>query len=147
MRFRAITLLLFALLFLPLQIAAQAEEDAPALTASEWIQSTGIHKVFGYASLGLATTAAATALLAPEVHPPFAYATLGSALVATTLGAIGYWDYRDIVWPHFLFMGLAETGFALNAFVLEPGSSAHKVTGILSYALMAAGYVAIKILF
>ena len=135
-------------------LAAQSNESAPAETdeaptptAAEWIQQTGIHKIFGYTTLGLAGTTGIMAFVDADIHRPLAYATLGSALTTSVLGAIGYWDYRDIVWPHFLFMGLAETGFALNAFVLEPGSTAHTITGALSYGFLAAGYVAIQLIF
>ncbi|NCN05602.1 MAG: hypothetical protein GW949_08215 [Spirochaetales bacterium] len=117
-------------------------------TAAEWIRMTGIHRVAGYVALASALGAGITAIAAPNIHPPFAYAALGTALTSSALGAIGYWEYRDIAWPHFLLMGLAEAGFAMNAFgVFEPGSTAHRVTGISSLAAMTAGYIAIRVIF
>lgn len=122
------------------------EEYRPTL--GDRIILSGIHRIFGYVAMGTTLAAATTALVAPEIHPPFGWAALGTSLGASILGAIGYWDFRAEIWPHFLFMGLAEIGLAMNAFgVFEPGSTAHRITGISSVVSMAVGYLAIRLIF
>lgn len=127
---------------------AQEDGEDYRLTPAEWIIQSGIHRIMGYVAMGTTLAAATTAILAPEIHPPFGWAAVGTTLGATVLGAIGYWDLRAQIWPHFLFMGLAEIGLAMNAFgVFEPGSLAHRITGISSVVSMAAGYLAIRLIF
>jgi hypothetical protein len=129
-----------------LQSSQYSEEYRPTL--GDRIILSGIHRIMGYVAIGTTLAAATTAIVAPEIHPPFGWAALGTSLGASVLGAIGYWDFRAEIWPHFLFMGLAEIGLAMNAFgVFEPGSTAHRITGISSVVSMAVGYLAIRLIF
>ncbi len=116
-------------------------------TPSEWVGETGAHKIAGAVTLGLAaTTAILGALEVEDVHPAFAYATLASSAVTVSLGTIGYGKYWKSVWPHPLMNMLAVTGYALTAFVLEPGSPEHIATGATSVGLMCGAvlYIALR---
>jgi hypothetical protein len=74
------------------------------------------------------------------------YSTLGAGAITLSLGLTAFSDRLDEVWPHAVLMGLAETGWALNAFVLEPGSLPHKITGAASLVSLAGAIVAIVLI-
>lgn len=115
-------------------------------TLGDWIISTNLHKITGYATLGLLTATAIAGPLGLEVHPYLGYTTLGTAVTNSLLGVIAYGNLIEYVWPHLLFNGLGEIGLFLNAFVWEPGSPQHVATGIASAVSFAAGYLSIMLL-
>ena len=112
-----------------------------------FIRETGLHRIGGYVTLGLAGTTAVLGLAGvEEVHRPLGYITAGMAAGAATFGIIGYSDFLDIIWPHAVLNGLAVVGFGLNAFVWEWGSTEHIATGIGSVASMVGAWIAIQLL-
>jgi len=137
--------LLTLVLFTALAAPAVAQET-PSLDLGGFIKKTHLHQIAGGTTVALAVATGAAALLGWDGHPLLGYATLGAGAATLSLGLTAYSDRLPEVWPHALLMGLAETGWALNAFVLEPGSLPHKVTGALSIASLAGAIVAIVLI-
>ncbi len=126
---------------------ADPNEGAEPFNLPRFIRETGLHRIGGYVTLGLAATTAVLGLAGvEEVHHPLGYITAGMAAGAATFGIIGYSDFLDIIWPHVVLNGLAVVGFGLNAFVWEWGSTAHIATGIGSVASMIGAWVAIQLI-
>lgn len=113
------------------------------MNLARFIRSNNIHRIGGYASLGLMTATGVTGLLGWEGHPYLGYASLGSAALSSIAGTIAYSDRIERVWPHMLFNALGVTGLFLNAFVLEPGSIEHRISGAAAMGSFAAGYISI----
>jgi hypothetical protein len=113
------------------QVSAETQR-----TAAEWVRESEAHKIAGYATLGLTAATAITGILDSDIHEPLGYATLGASAVTLSLGGIGYGEYARVYWPHILLSALATAGYALDAFVLEGGSTGHIATGATSAALL-----------
>jgi hypothetical protein len=127
--------------------SSESEETEYKPSFGDWIISTNLHKITGYVTLGLVTaTAIAGPLGLTDIHPILGYTTLGTALTNSVLGIIAYGGLIDYVWPHLLFNALGEVGLILNAFVWQPGSTEHIITGVASAVSFAAGYVSIILL-
>lgn len=129
-------------------IAQDAEGDGR--TVPEFIRQTGLHRISGYVSLGLASATAAFGFIGVEeegalsvLHPVLGISTMGSMLTSQVLGTIAYRDRLARVWPHTLLNAAAVVGFGLNAFVWEQGSLEHRITGIASMGALAGGYISI----
>jgi len=80
------------------------------------------------------------------VHKGLAYAAALLGAVTVGLGATAFHDRVHEVWPHLLFMVLAELGLLLTAFVLKPGSVPHRVAGAASVVSLVTGLVIIIVL-
>lgn len=126
------------------------DTDGGDRTVPEFIRETGLHRISGYVSLGLAGATAAFGLIGVEeegalsvIHPVLGISTMGSMLTSQVLGTIAYRDRLARVWPHTLLNAAAVVGFGLNAFVWEQGSMEHRITGIASISALAGGYVSI----
>lgn len=126
--------------------APVAAEETPSFDLGGFVRTNHLHVIAGYTTLGLALATGTAAVFEWPVHPYLGYTTMGSGLITLALGLTAYSNRLDEVWPHVLFVGLAETGWLLNAFVWEPGSLPHKITGAASIASLAAGYVAIRLI-
>ncbi|AHC16132.1 hypothetical protein [Salinispira pacifica] len=129
-------------------ITAQSAEDADDsrerdMSLARFIRSNNIHRIGGYTSLGLMTATGVTGMLGWEGHPYLGYASLGSAALSSIAGTIAYSDRIDRVWPHMLFNALGVSGLFLNAFILEPGSIEHRLSGAAALGSFAAGYISI----
>ncbi len=139
-------------------VAAQStqpatEQPAPAWDAKQFIMKTHAHEISGVTTLTLAalTGAAGITLAAtnttsgpfPIVHGALAYGTIAAGALTLGLGLTAYSDRLDEVWPHALFMGAAETGMIVNAFVLTPGSLPHRITGAASITSLGLGLLSI----
>jgi len=134
------------------QEASDASANAPLWDVRQVIVQNHIHQISGATTLVAAalTGTAGVALAAgvdwsalPSVHGALAYTTLAAGATTLALGLTAYSDRLDRVWPHAMFMGLAETGFMLNAFVLEPGSLLHRITGAASITSLGLGLLSI----
>lgn len=135
--------MLVLVLLLVVTATAPAQQPGPA---ARWIDDSNIHRIFGYATLGVATVTAGLGLFGVEVHPYFGLATAGLSVASTSLGIIAYRDRLGYAWPHATLNALATTGFMLNAFVFEGGSLPHISSGIASLVTMYGAYGAIILL-
>lgn len=132
-----------------------ADTPAPVWDARQFIIKNHIHQISGVTALTAAAfTGVAGASLAytngfsglKQIHHALALTTVATTGITLALGLTAYSDRLDEVWPHAALMGLAETGFILNAFVLEPGSTPHRITGAVSITSLFAGLAAIIVI-
>lgn len=145
----ALAALLTAVLALPAwaqDAPTAADAGITGFDLGKTVRQTHLHQIFGFTTLGLAVATPTAALLHWEGHPILGYTMMGTGLATLALGLTAYGDQLDEVWPHAAFMALAETGWLLNAFVLEPGSLPHKINGALSLVNLAAGFTAILLI-
>ncbi len=126
--------------------APAAAEETPSLDLGGFVRDNKLHVWAGYTTLTLAVATGTAAIFEWPVHPYFGYATMATGLVTLALGLTAYSNRLDEVWPHALLVGLAETGWLLNAFVWEPGSLPHRITGAASIASLGLGYLAIRLI-
>jgi hypothetical protein len=141
-------------------ISAQAnpasDNPPPAWDAKQFILKNHVHEIAGVTTLSLAalTGVAGATLFAtntrsgpwPIVHGALAYSTIAAGAATLTLGLTAYSNRLDEVWPHALLMGLAESGFIVNAFVLKPGSPPHEITGAASITTLGLGLLSIVLI-
>jgi hypothetical protein len=135
------------------QMVDPAPDPAPGWDPKSFIIKNHVHEISGITTLSLATlTGIAGVTLAtghdfggvlPKVHGALAYGTIAFGAVTLGLGLTAYSDRLDEVWPHAAFMGLAETGMIVNAFVLKPGSLPHRITGAASITSLGLGLLSI----
>jgi hypothetical protein len=137
---------LLSLVLLAGAVAGAAAQETPSLDLGGFIQKNHLHQIAGGTTVALALATGTAALLGWEGHPILGYSTLGAGAITLSLGLTAFSDRLDEVWPHAVLMGLAETGWALNAFVLEPGSLPHKITGAASLVSLAGAIVAIVLI-
>lgn len=142
-RFRSKRLLVVLVLLILVPAIASAQQTGPV---ARWIDDSNIHRIFGYATLGVATVTAGLGLFGVEVHPYFGAATAGLSVTTASLGIIAYRDRLSYAWPHATLNALAATGFLLNAFVFEGGSLPHITSGIAGLVSMYGAYGAIILL-
>src|SRR5579872_3900 len=124
-------LMVSVLISLAWGLSAQASDAASTNNspASGWdprafIIKNHAHEIGGVTTLALAgLTGIAGGTLAagqtlggklPPVHGALAYSTIGAGALTLAMGLTAYSDRLDEIWPHAMFMGLAETGFILN---------------------------------
>lgn len=119
------------------------ESDEPEFDLGRFIRQNNIHKIGGYTSMGLTVATGVAGLVGWEGHPFLGYSALGSSVISSVAGIIAYNDRLDVVWPHVAFNGIAITAMALNAFVLEPGSLEHRISGITATAAYAGSLISI----
>lgn len=144
---RGFTVLTFLLASLGAAAPAMAQDQGgEAFNARIFIRENGLHVWGGYTTLTLAAATGTAALAGWDAHPYLGYATMGTGAVTLSLGLLAYPDKLDRIWPHVLLMGVAETCWMLNAFVWEPGSLPHRVTGVTSLVSLGAAYVAIRLI-
>ncbi len=145
-------------------LSAQAADPAPPAgdkPASAWdpkafIIKNHAHEIAGVTTLAVATlTGIAGGTLAtgqtfggklPPIHGALAYSTIGAGAITLAMGLTAYSDRLDEVWPHAMFMGLAETGFLLNGFVLKPGSLPHEINGAVAITNLGLGLLSILLI-
>jgi len=134
-------------------VSAQDTDSAtPNWDPQKFIMKNHLHQISGATTIALATlTGVAGITMAAGVDSPallpthraLAIGTIVAGATTLGLGLTAYSDRLDTVWPHALFMGLAETGFILNAAVLEPGSLPHRITGVASITSLGLGLLSI----
>lgn len=127
--------------------AQESEAAAPARSFSELLRETPIHKFSGYGTYTLGAAATVAALTDWEYQRWVNGAAIGSGLISSALGSLAYADLMGAAWPHYAFNILAEAGWILNAFVFEPGTPEYKAVSIASLVSLAAGFVAIRVIF
>lgn len=132
-----------------------AEDSAsatPNWDPQQFIMNNHLHQISGATTIALATLTGvagitmAAGVESPALLPVHRAMALGTIVAGATtlgLGLTAYSDQLDTVWPHALFMGLAETGFVLNALVLTPGSLPHRITGVASITSLGLGLLSI----
>ena len=150
---KQLLLAVFFLLGLGQVLSAQDNaSETPLWDPRLFIIENHLHQISGGVTIGAAALTGAAGIAAasgadwsalPSVHWALAYTTIAAGAATLALGLTAYSDRLDKVWPHVLFMGLAETGFILNAFVLEHGSLPHKITGAASITSLGLGLVSI----
>ena len=121
------------------------------LTLGEWIDEYNVHRIAGYATLGLAATAGTLGLLEVlgvpnvDVHPALGYATVSLTALTGVTGMIAYYDRAFYAWPHWLLNGIAAAGFALNALLLDGGSPAHIASGAVAVVSASAALLYLRL--
>lgn len=132
-------------------LADSSDPSGSGWDVRQFIKKNHVHEISGITTLSLAalTGAAGIALasgaswISPPVHGALAYGTIAAGAATLGLGLTAYSNRLDEVWPHALLMGVAETGMIVNAFVLKPGSTPHRITGAASITAMGLGLLSI----
>jgi hypothetical protein len=137
---KKIVLLVLALLLVSSGLFAQSGGDGDF---GRFIRENNLHRIGGYVSLGLVAATGTAGFLGLDFHPVLGYAALGSAAVSSLAGTLAYSHRIDEVWPHMLLNGIGIGAMVLNAFVLEPGSTEHRISGIVAAGSFAGAYVTI----
>jgi hypothetical protein len=139
-----------ALMFLLLFLAAgmlSAEEgtqnDESRFDLGRVIRQNNLHRIGGYFTLGMVAATGTAGVLGLDIHPVLGYATLASAGMSSIAGSIAYRDRLETVWPHLLLNGVGIGALVLNAFVLEPGSVEHRLSGAVAAGSFAGAYISI----
>ncbi|TVR59872.1 MAG: hypothetical protein EA426_05945 [Spirochaetaceae bacterium] len=120
--------------------------DAPAIRISDVIVNNNLHRIGGYTTMVLLAATVTAGALEWDVHPILGYSTLGAATITASMGFIAYRGMLRFVWPHALFNTIGFTGLFLNAFVLEPGSTEHRISAAVAASSFGLGYISIILL-
>ena len=129
----------------PGRVHAQ-DAAAPPVRIADVIVNNNLHRIGGYTTMVLLAGTVTAGALEWDVHPYLGYSTLGAATITASMGFIAYRGMLRFAWPHAVFNAIGFTGLFLNAFVLEPGSTEHRISAAVAAGSFGLGYVSIILL-